>query len=133
VATLACAAFLCVAFGGGAEKHGVVSSLETDTNKDNRIDSSDLFLLLRDWHRSVSAPTPAGTSSGSQSRPASMDGSSGATGGEMKITGTLSENMNPPACSDNIIVLSFEDVIVAAIDKDGNLKIWGELSQNVTF
>jgi len=62
-----------------------------------------------------------------------LDGDSGSTGGEMKIKGTLTENTDPPDSGDNILVTSFEGVNVTTIDKNGNLKIWGVLSENVTF
>jgi Zn-dependent metalloprotease len=60
-----------------------------------------------------------------------IDTTSGENGGKMEIKGSLSENTIPGESADNIFVVRYEEgSAVAVIDKNGNLKLWGDLSEN---
>jgi len=47
----------------------------------------------------------------------------------MEVTGLLTRNTIPGESADHIFVLRYEGVPVIVIDDDGNLKIWGDVSQ----
>jgi Zn-dependent metalloprotease len=84
------------------------------------IDTSNGGLIIRDTSGTVVA---------------FINASAGENGGEMKILGGLTDANDdlPPESSDNLLIVRYEGVIVTAIDKYGNLKIWGEVEQNHTF